>query len=111
MARHEAAQRVGWLSSTTSPDTRYPPAGQGIAQAVRAIEQDGCAGRPFQIARVQRQREISRMGEPSGSVATSTREGYGCPVSRSSVARDALSAVRTRRAAAGRLVCVDCGLA
>jgi len=37
------------------------------------------------------------MGEPSGSVATRTREGYGCPVSRSRVARDAYRAVRTSR--------------
>ena len=97
VARHEAAHRrravVGRTSRTRSP-ARRPRDHPG-----RPCHRTGWPrGRPLSRLRVCRaKREISRIGEPSGSVATRTREAYGCPVSRSSVARDALRPVRTSR--------------
>jgi hypothetical protein len=51
------------------PDQGQPPASQGIAKAIRGIEQQACAGVPGQIARVPRQ---LRKQEDGGSV------GLGC---------------------------------
>ena len=102
MPRQEAAHaRSGWLLGRASPISVSRSARQGSPRPPVPSISRLARGSLLQVSRMQRQTRDQEDGVPSGSVATRTREAYGCPVSRSSVASDALER-RAHEAARGR---------